>query len=87
MYFAHLVNICLYRQTVRSIRAGTFSLIYDVPSAGDAAWVHNSRLSKLGDQCPPPPTPLSRGRYEHLVNLLTKILNQRPEDPLFSAVS
>lgn len=22
------------------------------------------------------------GRYEHLVNLLTKILNQRPEDPL-----
>lgn len=24
----------------------------------------------------------SGGRYEHLVNLLTKILNQRPEDPL-----
>lgn len=29
----------------------------------------------------PPPAPLE-GRYEHLVNLLTKILNQRPEDPL-----
>lgn len=30
----------------------------------------------------PLPLPPSRGRYEHLVNLLTKILNQRPEDPL-----
>lgn len=28
------------------------------------------------------PLPRSGGRYEHLVNLLTKILNQRPEDPL-----
>lgn len=30
----------------------------------------------------PPPTAPAGGRYEHLVNLLTKILNQRPEDPL-----
>ena len=29
------------------------------------------------------PFPSPGGRYEHLVNLLTKIPNQRPEDPLF----
>lgn len=78
-----MVNICLYRQTVRSIRAGTFSLIYDVPSAGDTARYTTASSASWVISVPHLLRPSPRGRYEHLVNLLTKILNQRPEDPLF----
>lgn len=64
---------------VSSTRAGTLSLLYCVPSARHGA--RHTAVSSVSD-VPCLPLPPAGGRYEHLVNLLTKILNQRPEDPL-----